>query len=67
MFALHSFGIYINLCFLLHQSESSVLSLRSAEELAGYVLETGDEASVVEFLEKLLKAGKVGRIITMNL
>jgi len=40
-------------------SESSVLSLRSAEELAGYVLETGDEASVVEFLEKLLKAGKI--------
>jgi len=31
----------------------------SAAELAGYVLETGDQASVVQLLEMLLKEGKI--------
>lgn len=31
----------------------------TAAELAGYVLETGDQASVVQFLQMLLKEGKL--------
>ena len=36
-----------------------MLNLQSAEELAGYILETGDEASVVTLLEDLLKDGQI--------
>jgi len=31
----------------------------SAAELAGYVLETGDQASVVQFLEKMIQQGEI--------
>ena len=36
-----------------------VLPDHSAAELAGYVLETGDQASVVQFLGKMIEDGKV--------
>ena len=36
-----------------------MLNLQSAEELAGYILETGDEASMVTLLEDLLKDGQI--------
>eukprot|EP00092_Neocalanus_flemingeri_P000827 GFUD01000880.1.p1 GENE.GFUD01000880.1~~GFUD01000880.1.p1 ORF type:complete len:295 (+),score=109.96 GFUD01000880.1:61-885(+) len=39
--------------------EGSVLFPRSAAELAGYVLETGDQASVVQLLERMLTEGKI--------
>jgi hypothetical protein len=35
----------------------------SAAQLAGYVLKTGDQASVVQFLEMMLKEGKVVRTL----
>ena len=36
-----------------------MLPAHSAAELAGYVLETGDQASVVQFLEQMIEEGKV--------
>jgi polyhydroxyalkanoate synthesis regulator phasin len=35
------------------------LSANSAAQLAGYVLETGDQASVVQFLERMIQEGKM--------
>ena len=36
-----------------------MLNIQSAEELAGYILETGDEASVITLLEGLIKDGQI--------
>ena len=36
-----------------------MLPAHSAAELAGYVLETGDQDSVVQFLEQMIEEGKV--------
>ena len=36
-----------------------MLPAHSAAELAGYVLKTGDQASVVQFLEQMIEEGKV--------
>ena len=36
-----------------------MLPAHSAAELAGYVLETGDQASVVHVLEQMIEDGKV--------
>ena len=41
-----------------------MLPAHSAAELAGYVLETGDQASVVQFLEQMIKEGKVSIPLT---
>ena len=41
--------------------ETAGLPSPSAAQLAGYVLETGDQASVVQFLEIMLTEGKVER------
>ena len=35
------------------------LPANSAAQLAGYVLETGDQATVVQFLERMIQDGKV--------
>jgi len=37
----------------------AALPAHSAAELAGYVLETGDQASVVQFLEKMIQQGEI--------
>jgi len=37
----------------------SSLPAHSAAELAGYVLETGDQASVVQFLERMIQEGEI--------
>ena len=36
-----------------------MLPAHSAAKLAGYVLKTGDQASVVQFLEQMIEEGKV--------
>ena len=36
-----------------------MLPAHSAAELAGYVLETGEQASVVQFLQQMIEEGKV--------
>ena len=36
-----------------------MLPAHSAAELAGYVLKTGDQASVVQFLEQMIEEEKV--------
>jgi len=41
------------------EAEDSILDLEAAAELAGYILDTGDEGTVVTFLEELLNERKV--------
>merc|ERR1719397_232225 len=42
------------------EGEDSILDVEAAAEVAGYILDTGDEGTVVTFLEELLNERKVG-------
>merc|ERR1719397_2256569 len=41
------------------EGEDSILDVEAAAEVAGYILDTGDEATVVTFLEELLNERKI--------